>query len=76
MGLFDSADEVQKRMRNQRKADSVLKQMEEASSGIEPNEFVWAENGELQRMRDIYATPSIEGSPVGDSICSLPLRPS
>ncbi|SPQ18603.1 6a9b66bd-97af-46a6-a21f-99603936441c [Thermothielavioides terrestris] len=63
MGLFDSADEVQKRMRNQRKADSVLKQMEEASSGIEPNEFVWAENGELQRMRDIYATPSIEGSP-------------
>jgi hypothetical protein len=64
MGLFDSADEIQKRMRNQRKADSVLKQMEETSSGIEPNEFVWAENGDFQRVRDIYATPSVEGSPV------------
>ncbi|KAK3300834.1 uncharacterized protein B0H64DRAFT_24680 [Chaetomium fimeti] len=63
MGLFDSADEIQKRMRNQRKDDSVLKQMEETSSGIVPNEFVWAEDGEFQRIRDIYATPSIEGSP-------------
>ncbi len=34
MGLFDSADETQKRMRNQRKDDSVLKLMEETSSGI------------------------------------------
>ncbi|KAK4240770.1 hypothetical protein C8A03DRAFT_12898 [Achaetomium macrosporum] len=62
MGLFDSADETQKRMRNQRKDDSVLKQMEETSYGIEPNEIIW-ENGEFQRIRDIYATPSIEGSP-------------
>jgi hypothetical protein len=64
MGLFDSADETQKRMRNQRKDDSVLKQMEETSSVIEPNEFIWAEGGEFQRVRDIYASPSIEGSPV------------
>ena len=64
MGLFDSADETQKRMRNQRKDDSVLKHMEETSSGIVPNEFVWTENGEFQRIRDIYASPSIEGSPV------------
>ncbi|KAK4140309.1 uncharacterized protein C8A04DRAFT_15068 [Dichotomopilus funicola] len=63
MGLFDSADDIQKRMRNQRKDDSVLKQMEETSSGIVPNEFVWAEDGEFQRVRDIYATPSVEGSP-------------
>lgn len=64
MGLFDSADETQKRMRNQRKDDSVLKSMEETSSGIVPNEFVWTENGDFQRIRDIYASPSIEGSPV------------
>ncbi|AEO53879.1 hypothetical protein MYCTH_43484 [Thermothelomyces thermophilus ATCC 42464] len=63
MGLFDSADEAQKRMRNQRKDDSVLKQMEETSSGIVPNEFVWGEDGQFQRIRDIYASPSIEGSP-------------
>jgi hypothetical protein len=71
MGLFDSADEIQKRMRNQRKHDSVLKQMKVTSSGIEPNEFVWAEGGEFQRIRDIYASPSIEGSPVSHDSCPL-----
>ncbi|KAK4132313.1 hypothetical protein BT67DRAFT_85604 [Trichocladium antarcticum] len=63
MGLFDSADSAQKRMRNQRKDDSVLKLMEQASSGIEPTEFVWTEDGEFQRTRDVYASPSIDGSP-------------
>ncbi|KAL2131660.1 hypothetical protein VTI74DRAFT_4756 [Chaetomium olivicolor] len=63
MRMFDSADETQRRMRNQRKDVSVLKQMEQTSSSIEPNEIVWTEDGELQRVRDIYASPSIEGSP-------------
>lgn len=72
MGLFDSADDIQKRMRNQRKDDSVLKQMEETSSGIVPNEFVWAEDGEFQRIRDIYATPSVEGSPVSGGCLVCP----
>ncbi|KAK3939686.1 hypothetical protein QBC46DRAFT_436961, partial [Diplogelasinospora grovesii] len=63
MGLFDSASELQKRKRNQRKDESVLRQMEQTSSGIEPTEFVWTEDGEFQRTRDIYASPSIEGSP-------------
>ncbi|KAL2167525.1 hypothetical protein VTG60DRAFT_1148 [Thermothelomyces hinnuleus] len=71
MGLFDSADEAQKRMRNQRKDDSVLKQMEETSSGIVPNEFVWGEDGQFQRIRDIYASPSIEGSPGDNSELSV-----
>ncbi|KAL2270192.1 hypothetical protein VTJ83DRAFT_2376 [Remersonia thermophila] len=63
MGLFDSADETQRRMRNQRKDESVLRQMEETSSCIAPNEFVWTEDGEFQRIRDIYSTPSVEGTP-------------
>ncbi|KAK3394209.1 hypothetical protein B0H63DRAFT_39748 [Podospora didyma] len=63
MGLFDSASELQKRKRNQRKDESVLAQMKNTSSGIEPTEFVWSEDGDLQRTRDIYASPSIEGSP-------------
>ncbi|KAK0731805.1 hypothetical protein B0H67DRAFT_87764 [Lasiosphaeris hirsuta] len=62
MGLFDSANEQQKRKRNQRKDDSVLKLMEMTSSGIVPTEFVW-EGGEIQRTRYIYDSPSIEGSP-------------
>lgn len=76
MGLFDSADETQKRMRNQRKDDSVLKHMEETSSGIVANEFVWEENGDFQRVRDIYASPSIEGSPVRHSPLNMPPRRS
>ena len=64
MGLFDSASEQQKKKRNQRKVDSVVKQIEQASSGIEPTEFVWSEDGKFQRTRDIYASPSVEGSPV------------
>ncbi len=64
IGIFDSANEQQKRKRNQRKDRSVLTQMEQTSSGIEPTEFIWNDLGEFQRTRDIYATPSVEGSPV------------
>ncbi|KAK5663312.1 hypothetical protein OQA88_3740 [Cercophora sp. LCS_1] len=63
MGLFDAASSQQKKKRNQRKDDSVVKLMEQASSVIEPTENIWAEVGLFQRSRDIYATPSIEGTP-------------
>ncbi|KAK4457902.1 hypothetical protein QBC42DRAFT_316593, partial [Cladorrhinum samala] len=66
MGLFDSASELQKRRRNQRKDESVLKNMKETSAIIKPDECVWDEDGDLQRVRDIYATPSVEGSPDRD----------
>jgi hypothetical protein len=64
MAWFDSAPEEKKRMRNQRKDASVLKQMEANSASVEPNEQVWDLDGELQRTRDVYATPSVTGSPV------------
>ncbi len=66
MGLFDSANEDQKRKRNQRKDESVLKHMEKTSRSVEPTEFVWTADSELQfqRTRGIYDSPSIEGSPV------------
>ncbi|CCC05174.1 unnamed protein product [Sordaria macrospora k-hell] len=64
MGLFDSANEQQKRKRNQRKDESVLKLMEEASTTIERNEVIYNGDWTLQRERDVYASPSIyEGSP-------------
>ncbi|KAK3950380.1 hypothetical protein QBC32DRAFT_372009 [Pseudoneurospora amorphoporcata] len=64
MGLFDSANEQQKRKRNQRKDESVLKLMEEASTTIEQKEVIYNEDWTLQRERDVYASPSIyEGSP-------------
>ncbi|KAK3693562.1 hypothetical protein B0T22DRAFT_43200 [Podospora appendiculata] len=63
MGLFDSASELQKRKRNQRKDVSVLRQMEETSAKIRPLETIWTEDGEEQRKRGIYDSPSIDGSP-------------
>ena len=79
MGLFDSATEMQKRKRNQRKDKSILRRMEITSAGVEPTEFIWTEGGEFQRTRDIYATPSVEPSPVcpppsAYSVCNSPLR--
>ncbi|KAK3335386.1 hypothetical protein B0T19DRAFT_452411 [Cercophora scortea] len=63
MGLFDSANELQKRKRNQRKDVSVLKQMEVTSAQIQSWEWIWAENGKFQRKRDIYDSPSEDDSP-------------
>ncbi|KAK3500567.1 hypothetical protein B0T13DRAFT_502056 [Neurospora crassa] len=64
MGLFDSANEQQKRKRNQRKDESVLKLMEEASTTIEQKEVIYNEDWTFQRERDVYASPSdFEGSP-------------
>lgn len=64
MSLFDSATEEQKRKRNQRKDAAVLRNMEQVAAGVEPTECVWTEDIDLQRTRDIYATPSVFGSPV------------
>lgn len=64
MSLFDSATEEQKRKRNQRKDVTVLRSMEQVAAGVEPTECVWSEDINLQRTRDIYATPSVFGSPV------------
>jgi len=63
MGLFDSASEQDRKRRNQKKDASVLVRMEETSAGIEPLESIWEADGELQRTRDIYASPSPEGTP-------------
>jgi hypothetical protein len=65
MGLFDAASEQARRRRNQRKDESVLRLMKQTSAVIEPIECIWTEDGTFERTRDIYATPSIEGSPVG-----------
>ncbi len=65
MAMFDSATPEQKRKRNQRKDTSVLEQMKVLSQSIAAMECVWGAEGlDFQRARDIYASPSVEGSPV------------
>jgi len=64
MDLFDSATLEMKRIRNQRKDVSVLEQMKETSMAVKPNEYVYSLDGEFQKVRDIFAPPSCETSPV------------
>lgn len=64
MDLFDSATPDQKRKRNQRKDGSVLENMKMTSQAVTPTECIWGTDGEYQRSRDIYASPSIDGSPL------------
>lgn len=66
MDLFDSATPEMKRMRNQRKDESVLEQMIATSNDVEPNEVVYDLNGEIHHTRDIFGPLSTENSPVSE----------
>ncbi|KAK2611412.1 hypothetical protein N8I77_004751 [Diaporthe amygdali] len=71
MGLFDAATPIQKRKRNQKKHASVVRNMEMASASIGPDEEVWDNTmSEVTRTRNVYDSPSIDGSP--DSKDDLP----
>ncbi|KAK7714152.1 hypothetical protein SLS64_004250 [Diaporthe eres] len=71
MGLFDAATPLQKRKRNQKKHASVVRNMEITSASIGPEEEVWdITMSEVTRTRNVYDSPSIDGSP--DSKDELP----
>lgn len=72
MDIFDSAPEAKQKLRNQRKDESVLILMEQSSVGVEPTEMVWTRDGALHKRRDIYDSPSLEGSPVRDRLHKCP----
>ncbi|GJC92504.1 hypothetical protein ColKHC_01330 [Colletotrichum higginsianum] len=63
MGIFDAATPDQKKKRNQRKDASVLQQMELSSQAITTTEFVANLDMEIERTRDVYDAPSVEGTP-------------
>lgn len=69
MGIFDAATPDQKKQRNQRKDASVLRKMELSSQAITTLEIVANLDLEFERARDVYDPPSVEGSPVSQSIC-------
>ncbi|POS81058.1 hypothetical protein DHEL01_v200525 [Diaporthe helianthi] len=71
MGLFDAATPIQKRKRNQKKHASVIRNMEMTSASIGQDEEVWDMTmSEVTRTRNVYDSPSIDGSP--DSRDELP----
>ncbi|OBR15229.1 hypothetical protein CH63R_00409 [Colletotrichum higginsianum IMI 349063] len=67
MGIFDAATPDQKKKRNQRKDASVLQQMELSSQAITTTEFVANLDMEIERTRDVYDAPSVEGTPIARS---------
>jgi hypothetical protein len=66
MGMFDAANEAQRKMRNQKKPQSVIDQMRCDSEAVQRTELVFNRNMDQERTRDVYQEPSIySGSPVG-----------
>ncbi|OAA53957.1 hypothetical protein SPI_09164 [Niveomyces insectorum RCEF 264] len=63
MDLFDSATPDQKRKRNQRKDGAMIEQLKSTSEAVTATETVWNPEEGIHRVRDIYDSPSVEGSP-------------
>lgn len=64
MGLFDAAEEAQRRKRNQKKDPAVLQKLEVNSAMITTQEEVYNFDFELLRTRDVYDDASTDGSDV------------
>ncbi|CAK7210897.1 hypothetical protein SBRCBS47491_000934 [Sporothrix bragantina] len=64
MDLFDAATPDQKKKRNQRKDDAALDLLKVTSENVTATETVWGPEGNIRKVRDLYASPSsVEGSP-------------
>ena len=60
MAMFDSATPEMKRKRNQKKAYSVVRQLENTSAMVEATELVFDATGLLRRQRAITGNPELE----------------
>ncbi|KAF9879731.1 hypothetical protein CkaCkLH20_02542 [Colletotrichum karsti] len=63
MSLFDAATPEQRKKRNQRKDASVIQQMKLDSQAVTSVELVANLTLEVERTRDVYDAPSVEGTP-------------
>ena len=64
MNMFDAATPEMKRRRNQRKATSVVEQLETTSKEIEATELVFTPSGTLRKARHISGLPDLDSSPL------------
>ena len=67
MGMFDSATPEMRRKRNQKKATSVVQQLQVTSEVVEATECVFDAKGELRRERPITGNPESD-----DGLSPLP----
>ncbi|CAJ2501241.1 Uu.00g040940.m01.CDS01 [Anthostomella pinea] len=68
MAGFDAATREARKQRNQRKHPVVLQRLKICSEQIDKREEVLNRNFELQRVRDVYDEPSIDGSADEDEV--------
>lgn len=54
MDLFDSATGEMRRQRNQKKDDSVLQKMQENSTKVVADEWIFSADGNFDRKRNMY----------------------
>ena len=64
--MFDSATPEMRRKRNQKKATSVVLQLQATSEVVEPNEMVFDASGTLRRERVITGDPNLSDGSAGN----------
>jgi len=64
MNMFDAATPEMRRKRNQKKATSVVEQLEALSRDIEATELVFSPSGVLRKARHISGFPNPDSSPL------------
>ena len=64
MNMFDAATPEMRRKRNQKKATSVVEQLEALSRDIEATELVFSPSGVLRKARHISGFPDPDSSPL------------
>lgn len=75
MRIFDAATTEMRRMRNQKKDQSVLANMVMTSKSVEQIECVWDEGMmKIDRTRNVYDSPSVDGSPVSSTLANQSLE--
>ncbi|KAL9022540.1 MAG: hypothetical protein Q9185_000250 [Variospora sp. 1 TL-2023] len=70
MSLFDSASPDAQRKRNQRKAESLVTQIERESLEVECNEYIYWPDGALKMCR--YITGDVQSSPLKEDTPAPP----
>ena len=63
MDIFDSANALMRRKRNQKKDGTILSQMQSTSALVKPTEMVFFEDGNLAKERFITGLPD-DTSPI------------
>ncbi|KAJ6120412.1 hypothetical protein N7523_004692 [Penicillium sp. IBT 18751x] len=75
MDIFDSATQLMRRKRNQKKDSKLLKMMEKTSSQVEPTELIFSPTGTLKKQRVISGNVEDDSPLKGETPVPKPRQP-